>query len=200
MRTSPRAGRRPSSAGRCSQDVLAAAGAEGEKVTVRAMDGYAVEVPLEEMVGKGAVVALERDGKALGIGGFGPTQIVFPRGERADLKDMPDDWWIGRSTTSAWSSAEPPGRGSGGAPGVRSTAGAYPGIPLSAAIAVGLGISGAGTPMDHFSYRGGVLSAEAVPLTAIAAAVGTPVYVYSSRRPSPGTTGCSRRRWPGSTT
>ncbi|WP_297972103.1 diaminopimelate decarboxylase, partial [uncultured Amaricoccus sp.] len=34
--------------------------------------------------------------------------------------------------------------------------------------------------MDHFSYRGGVLSAEAVPLTAIAARVGTPVYVYSS--------------------
>jgi diaminopimelate decarboxylase len=34
--------------------------------------------------------------------------------------------------------------------------------------------------MDHFSYRGGVLSAEAVPLTEIAAAVGTPVYVYSS--------------------
>ncbi|HET9069127.1 MAG TPA: diaminopimelate decarboxylase [Amaricoccus sp.] len=34
--------------------------------------------------------------------------------------------------------------------------------------------------MDHFSYRGGVLSAEGVPLTEIAAAVGTPVYVYSS--------------------
>ncbi len=34
--------------------------------------------------------------------------------------------------------------------------------------------------MDHFSYRGGVLHAEAVPLPEIAAAVGTPVYVYSS--------------------
>ena len=94
MRTSPRAGRRPSSAARCSQDVLAAAGAEGEMVTVQAMDGYAVEVPLAGDGRKGAVVALERDGKALGIGGFGPTQIVFPRAERADLEDMPDDWWI----------------------------------------------------------------------------------------------------------
>jgi hypothetical protein len=75
-------------------DVLAAAGAEGEILTVRAMDGYAVEAPLEEMVAKGAVVALERDGKALGIGGLGPTQIVFPRAERSDLADMPDDWWI----------------------------------------------------------------------------------------------------------
>jgi diaminopimelate decarboxylase len=33
--------------------------------------------------------------------------------------------------------------------------------------------------MDHFSYRNGVLHAEDVPLTAIAEAVGTPVYVYS---------------------
>jgi diaminopimelate decarboxylase len=33
--------------------------------------------------------------------------------------------------------------------------------------------------MDHFVYRDGVLHAEDVPLPAIAAAVGTPVYVYS---------------------
>lgn len=33
--------------------------------------------------------------------------------------------------------------------------------------------------MDHFFYRDGVLHAEDVPLTAIAAAVGTPAYVYS---------------------
>ena len=34
--------------------------------------------------------------------------------------------------------------------------------------------------MDHFTYRAGVLHAEDVPLPAIAAAVGTPVYVYST--------------------
>ena len=34
--------------------------------------------------------------------------------------------------------------------------------------------------MDHFAYRDGVLHAEDVPLPAIAAAVGTPVYVYSA--------------------
>ena len=33
--------------------------------------------------------------------------------------------------------------------------------------------------MDHFNYRDGVLHAEDVPLPQIAAAVGTPVYVYS---------------------
>ena len=34
--------------------------------------------------------------------------------------------------------------------------------------------------MDHFDYRDGVLHAEDVPLPEIAAAVGTPVYVYST--------------------
>ena len=34
--------------------------------------------------------------------------------------------------------------------------------------------------MDHFSYRHGTLHAEDVPLPEIAAAVGTPVYVYST--------------------
>lgn len=33
--------------------------------------------------------------------------------------------------------------------------------------------------MDHFTYRDGVLHAEDVPMTTIADAVGTPVYVYS---------------------
>ncbi|NPC87298.1 diaminopimelate decarboxylase, partial [Pyxidicoccus fallax] len=34
--------------------------------------------------------------------------------------------------------------------------------------------------MNHFNWRKGVLHAEGVPLTAIADAVGTPTYVYSS--------------------
>ncbi len=33
--------------------------------------------------------------------------------------------------------------------------------------------------MDHFAYRDGLLHAEDVPITAIAEAVGTPVYIYS---------------------
>ena len=34
--------------------------------------------------------------------------------------------------------------------------------------------------MDHFLYRDGALHAEDVPVADIAAAVGTPVYIYSS--------------------
>lgn len=75
-------------------DVLKAAGATGDKVTVQALDGYAVEVSLQDMIDQGAVVALKRNGEMFGIGDFGPTQIVFPRADRADLSEMPDDTWI----------------------------------------------------------------------------------------------------------
>ncbi|MEP2424411.1 MAG: diaminopimelate decarboxylase, partial [Tateyamaria sp.] len=34
--------------------------------------------------------------------------------------------------------------------------------------------------MDHFLYRNGALYAEDVPIADIAAAVGTPFYVYST--------------------
>lgn len=90
----PKGGDETEFTGPLLEDVLAAAGAEGTTVMIQAMDGYAIEAPVDELVAKGAVVAIERDGKSLGIGGLGPTQIVFPRADRADLADMPDDWWI----------------------------------------------------------------------------------------------------------
>lgn len=90
----PKGGPTVTFAGPTLADVLAAAGAQGGSVTIRAMDGYAVEAPLMEMVGSGAVLATSRDGKPLGIGNFGPVQVVFPRSERADLAEMPDDWWV----------------------------------------------------------------------------------------------------------
>lgn len=75
-------------------DVLAAAGAGGETVTMQALDGYAVQAPYTELAEKGAVLALERNGTPLAIGGYGPAQIVFPRAEREELAQMNDDWWI----------------------------------------------------------------------------------------------------------
>lgn len=75
-------------------DVLAAAGAAGDKLTLTALDGYAVEVKVQEMIAQGAILAVKRNGQHFAVGGFGPTQIVFPRAQRAELKDMPDDHWI----------------------------------------------------------------------------------------------------------
>lgn len=76
------------------QDVLEAVAANGQTVSISALDGYTAEIPLEEAYAAGAVVALKRDGIPFAIGDFGPTHLVFPRAERSDLADMNDDWWV----------------------------------------------------------------------------------------------------------
>lgn len=76
------------------KDVLESVGAMGKVATVRALDGYAVDIPIADAYAAGAVLALKRDGIPFAIGDFGPTQVVFPRADRADLADMIDDWWV----------------------------------------------------------------------------------------------------------
>lgn len=74
--------------------VLEEAGAEGETLRITALDGYTIEVAVRDLVRQGAVLAVRRDGRTLGIGDFGPVQVVFARAEREDLKDLPDDNWV----------------------------------------------------------------------------------------------------------
>lgn len=90
----PKGGSVSSFEGPMLKDVMDSIGAVGEIVTIRALDGYAVEIPMEEAYAAGAVVALKRDGIPFAIGDFGPTHVVFPRAERADLAEMLDDWWV----------------------------------------------------------------------------------------------------------
>jgi hypothetical protein len=68
-------------------DVLAAAGATGRTVRVYALDDYVAEIPFDEIAAAGVVVGLKRDGRDLGIGGAGPTWIVYPDGETAEHGD-----------------------------------------------------------------------------------------------------------------
>ncbi len=74
--------------------LLETAGATGTTVTIRALDGYAVDLDYAEAVANGAVVALKRDGVPFALGDYGPTHLVFPRADRADLAEMNDDNWI----------------------------------------------------------------------------------------------------------
>lgn len=79
------------------KSVLDAAGVYADAdtmVTMRALDGYAIEVSYQALIDAGAVVAYQRDGVLFAIGDYGPTQIIFPRSDRADLADMNDDQWI----------------------------------------------------------------------------------------------------------
>ena len=75
-------------------DVLATTGAMGSTITVKALDGFQVNLDIAEAVANGAVIALKRDGMPFSLGDYGPTHLVFPRAERANLADMNDDSWI----------------------------------------------------------------------------------------------------------
>ena len=58
-------------------DVLAAVGAQGRPVTITAIDGYAVELSAEDLASRDWIVALERNGRPLSIGGLGPLWVVY---------------------------------------------------------------------------------------------------------------------------
>ncbi len=60
--------------------VLDAAGATGSEVLVQAVDGYAPSFTMAEISGGSFILAIENDGRPLGIGGRGPTWLVFPPG------------------------------------------------------------------------------------------------------------------------
>jgi hypothetical protein len=75
-------------------DLLEAAGATGETVFIQALDGYAAEAAAAELAEKGAILAIERNGTPLDIGGLGPAMVAYPRAERDDLAEMNDDGWV----------------------------------------------------------------------------------------------------------
>ena len=58
-------------------DLLGFVGAQGNALTVTALDGFAVDITAEELAERDWIVALERDGRPLGIGGRGPLWIVY---------------------------------------------------------------------------------------------------------------------------
>lgn len=59
-------------------DVMVMAGAEGKTAKPMAMDGYQSEIPWDSIAAHQPIVATHADGKPMGIGGYGPTMIVFP--------------------------------------------------------------------------------------------------------------------------
>lgn len=59
-------------------DVLRAAGAAGEKVSVQGLDGYFAEFSRSFAEKDQVILAIEVDGHPLAIGGRGPAWLVFP--------------------------------------------------------------------------------------------------------------------------
>lgn len=73
-------------------DVLAAAGAAltgASTVTLRAVDGYAVDLPVETLRRQRYLVATHLDGKPMALGGLGPLWAVIDADRVAGLADKP---------------------------------------------------------------------------------------------------------------
>lgn len=60
-------------------DLLDAVAAQGDRITVFALDGYAVEISRDDLQKNDWLLAIKRDGAYLGLGQRGPTWLVYQR-------------------------------------------------------------------------------------------------------------------------
>ena len=75
-------------------DVLRTSGASGKTLIVRALDGYAPEIPTSEVYDYPVILALKADGKYLGIGDRGPAWVIFPRNDYPKLAEEDDSKYV----------------------------------------------------------------------------------------------------------
>jgi hypothetical protein len=69
--------------------VLAAAGATGSKLAMRAVDGYAPAITRDDAAKYRFIVATHLDGQAMPLGGFGPLWAVYEPDQYADMAAKP---------------------------------------------------------------------------------------------------------------
>ncbi|MEX0307471.1 MAG: hypothetical protein AB3N12_08810 [Ruegeria sp.] len=65
--------------------VMELVGAKGKTAKPMAMDGYQSEIPWDSIAAHQPIVATHADGSPMGIGGYGPTMIVFPPTDDPEL-------------------------------------------------------------------------------------------------------------------
>jgi hypothetical protein len=62
-------------------------GATGDTLVITALDDYTKEIPLEDLVQHGAILALKRDGQYLQISDKGPLFVVYPYDSDVQLRN-----------------------------------------------------------------------------------------------------------------
>ena len=73
-------------------DVLSAAGVKadpGLQLSMRALDGYNVEISVADVAAYRMILATHMDGKPMGLGGLGPQWAVYDADRLAAFKDKP---------------------------------------------------------------------------------------------------------------
>lgn len=61
-------------------------GATGDSLVFTALDDYTREIPIDDLVEKGAILALKRNGEYLSVSDKGPLFVVYPYDSSPELK------------------------------------------------------------------------------------------------------------------
>lgn len=61
-------------------------GAKGQVIAASALNDYTVEIPLEDAVPDGPIIAFEQNGKQLSVRDKGPLWIVYPYDDRTEYQ------------------------------------------------------------------------------------------------------------------
>lgn len=64
----------------------------GRKLTIISLDGYAAEFEANDVTARTWVVAIDVDGRPLGIGGRGPAWLMFNTGSETLTPDLEAKW------------------------------------------------------------------------------------------------------------
>ena len=75
------------------RDVLAAAGAETGTVRITALDGFTAELAATDMAAQDWIVAIKADGQYLGIGGKGPSWVLYARRDGMPATAEDEERW-----------------------------------------------------------------------------------------------------------
>ncbi|MBC7731911.1 MAG: molybdopterin-dependent oxidoreductase [Bacteriovorax sp.] len=67
-------------------DLLKAVGVQGTTLKAVALNDYRVEIPVEDLVRHGAMIASQLDGKPIAVRDKGPLLIIYPFDDRPELR------------------------------------------------------------------------------------------------------------------
>lgn len=66
---------------------IEAIGAKGKVIKARAINDYTIEMPVEDFLTKGLILAMKANGQPLSLRDRGPLWIIYPWDSNADLRD-----------------------------------------------------------------------------------------------------------------
>lgn len=67
------------------REVLSAAGVQGERIVVQALNEFRAEIPVEELHDYDVILAMSRDGEPMPIREFGPLFVLYPFDDHPEL-------------------------------------------------------------------------------------------------------------------